>query len=607
MASETFTLIARLMRWASPWESPMLRLPHSTLVPIRRLIAGLFGTLPLIMMLMGGLPNVASALQMQNADLVSPVTGNVFPVIVVPANQNGGDTLADMGADDDGCRHSSGASEYDYYVATDPTSYFSALTAEWDEKSSPARFRSPLSADFKAWCDKQFNSDLQVDINHGYQLAIAIDRAKGLPPPERSTFQLGQGDISIEKKYHFAIACYAKRNAHPVALAKIALMGAWAIRSRLNLAIANPSLAGGYEEVNDKVVRHIKEGETFSLAKWLPIYRDIFENSSLTNEGYMVSGLVFFGMALRDGDLEACHSILAKLTERLKEAKDGEVMRGLVRERGHMLKEYLDFTDQASRYFMAAIASEEFPRQKLPVNMLVVAECLRREGDTASLKPESKNHDELLSRAMDWYVALAKMPETQPKWRDEFREQGRAPGPDAPYEVQLGWIADRHIAELTKLGMASPGSPVGVDKALLNAILFEGFGTLQYHNPEWKPLSGATQSDCIMLLNVIGKALIDFNFRTNLWPKELGELWERDFIHDRNYVNRFNCPVTGKPFAYVEPQADLSHLEVKTILLATSVPIEVPNIGPRYGAFLLNNTTVWSILPLKPGEVYKAP
>jgi len=122
----------------------MLRLPHSTLVPIRRLIAGLFGTLPLIMMLMGGLPNVASALQMQNADLVSPVTGNVFPVIVVPANQNGGDTLADMGADDDGCRHSSGASEYDYYVATDPTSYFSALTAEWDEKSSPARFR-PIS------------------------------------------------------------------------------------------------------------------------------------------------------------------------------------------------------------------------------------------------------------------------------------------------------------------------------------------------------------------------------------------------------------------------------------------------------------------------------
>ena len=89
-------------------------------------------------------------------------------------------------------------------------------------------------------------------------------------------------------------------------------------------------------------------------------------------------------------------------------------------------------------------------------------------------------------------------------------------------------------------------------------------------------MTGASKDDCTLLLNVIGKALLDFNYRTNPWPKELGELWERDFIKDRNYVNRFYCPVTGKPFAYVEPSEDLSHIALKTVLVATAVPSSSP-------------------------------
>jgi hypothetical protein len=530
------------------------------------------------------LPGRASALDMRDLTLISPITGISFRVVGVPGTQRGGDTLADMGADDDGCRHSSGASEYDYYIATDPSSYFSALTEEWDDRTG--RFRGTISPEFKEWVQREFNGDLQVDINHGFQLAIATNKAKGLPPPERSTFQLGQGDLAIEKRYRYALSCYAKRGARPAVLAKMALMGAWAIRSRVNLAIANQSLAGGYEEVNDKVVRQIKDGESFSLAKFLPIYQDIFENSRLSNEAYLVAGLVYFGMELREGDLGICQGILKKLTERLKEAKNGDVMRGLVRERQAKLKEYLFFLDQSARNFMEAIEGEEFTRQHLPETMLVVAECLRRGGE--------------VPRAMDWYLAVAKMAETQPKWRDEFRAQGKAPGPDAPYHVQLGWIADRHIAELTKAG---PVVHADVDKPLLNAVVFENLGSTEYQNPRWKPATGATQRDCAVLLDIIGKATLEFSFRENLWPKSLGELWERDFIHDRNYVNRFHCPVTGKPFLYQEPTGDLSHIPPKSVLIATPEPVPTAQ-GPRYAAYLANTTIVWSATPLKPGEIF---
>src|SRR5687768_12596251 len=95
-----------------------------------------------------------TALDMRNLDLVSPINGLRFPVVSVPPTQRGGETLADMGADDDGCRHSSGAAEYDYYIATDPRSYFSALIAEWDDRNGT--FRGQINNDMKAWVDKEF-------------------------------------------------------------------------------------------------------------------------------------------------------------------------------------------------------------------------------------------------------------------------------------------------------------------------------------------------------------------------------------------------------------------------------------------------------------------
>jgi len=561
----------------------------------KRLIAGIVRLRSLALLI--GVCASVSAMDMRNLDLVSPVNGHKFPVVSVPPTQHGGETLADMGADDDGCRHSSGAAEYDYYVATDPRSYFSALIAEWDEKSGA--FRGHLNNDVKAWVDKEFNSQLQVDLNKGFQTATVIAKARGVPPPDRRTFSLAQGDIPIERRYDYTYRCYAKRGARPAALAKVALMGAWALRCRANLPIAHQSLSGGYSEVNDKVTRKVKDGERFSLSKWLPVYRSIFDSESLTNEGYLVAGLTEFGMELRDGNLARSQDILVKLNERLKEAKDGEIMRGIVRARMTLQREYLSFIGRAATHFMEAIANEEFPRMKLPETMLVVAECLRRQAAIGQ-----PNGDVPAVRAMDWYLAIAKMPETQPKWRDEFRAQGRVPSADAPYEVQLGWIADRQIENLTKAGIVHPGTISGPDKALLTAIIFEGFGTGEYVNPAWKPLTGATQADCAMILDLVGKAVLDFTFRNDTWPTSLGQLWERDVIHDRNYVNRFYCPVTGKPFLYTVIQGSISTTSPSIVVVATSEPVPT-NQGPRYGVFLANATLTWSATPVKPGDSFK--
>jgi len=538
-----------------------------------------------------------AALDMRNLDLVSPINGQRFGVVSVPPTQRGGETLADMGADDDGCRHSSGAAEYEYYIATDPRSYFSALIAEWDEKNG--LFRGQVNNEVKAWVDKEFNGQLQVDINKAFQNAIAIAKARGVPPPDRRAFVLSQGDIPIERRYDYTYRCYARRGARPAALAKVALMGAWALRCRASLPIAHQSLSGGYAEVNDKVTRRVKDGERFSLAKWLPIYRAIFEDERLTNEGYLVAGLTTFGMEMRDGNYGKCQIILNKLTERMKEVKDGEVMRGIVRSRMTLQREYLVFVGRTATHFMEAINNEEFPRSKLPETMLVVAECLRRQAAIGQ-----PGGDAPAIRAMDWYLAIAKMPETQPKLREEARSQGRVPSADAPYEMQIGWIADRQVENLTKAGVVHPGSVSGPDKELLNAIVFDGLGTTEYISPTWKPATGATQADCALLLDLIGKAVLDFTFRNEHWPSSLGTLWEREVIHDRNYVNRFYCPVTGKPYLYQALTGNVTTTSPNTVLVVTSEPVPT-NQGPRYGVFLGNATLVWSAVPVKPGDVYK--
>jgi hypothetical protein len=122
-------------------------------------------------------------------------------------------------------------------------------------------------------------------------------------------------------------------------------------------------------------------------------------------------------------------------------------------------------------------------------------------------------------------------------------------------------------------------------------------------NPTWKPVTGATQADCARLLDLVGKATMDFAFRNSTWPKSLGELWSRDVIRDRNVVNRFCCPVTGKPFLYQEPPSGISTTSPKLVLVATAEPVPT-NQGPRFGVFLANATLVWSSRPVKPGEPY---
>ena len=563
---------------------------------------GFFTTRWSLTLVLGWACMASPAVEMRTFDAVSPINGYFFPVLYVPPTKIGNDVtkdagLADMGSDDDGCRHSSGATEYDYYIATDPRSYFSALVAEWDDKDG--RFRSPVTAEFRAWVDKEFNGDLKIDINKLFQNATSLAKQRGGAPPDRATFVIPQGSIPIERKYEYAYQCYEKRGARPAVLAKVALMGAWSLRCGANLSVAHPSLAGGYNEVNDKVARRVKDGEKFSIAKWLPIYRSIFEDERLTDEGYFIAGMTALGFELRDGNLAHWDKIIESLNERLKDVKDGEVMRGLIRNRMSMKRDYLKFLKRSVDKFIVAIASEEFPRIKLPETMLVVAESLRRQAAIGTPGGEVS-----AVRAMDWYLAISKMPETQPTLRAEMRAQGKAPSPDAPYAVQLGWVADRQIENLTKVGVVHPGTIAGYDKALLTAIVFDGLGTSEYLNPGWKPMVGGNQVDCATLLNQIGMAAMESAFRYETWPTSLGQMWELGVIHDRNYINRFYCPVTGKPFLYTQLPGNITTTAPATVILVTSEPVPT-NQGPRFGIFLANKSLAWSAQPVKPGEVYK--
>ncbi len=546
------------------------------------------------------------ALQTQNMDLISPITGQKFEVIGVPLEQkSGGADLADLGADDDGCRHTSGPNEYDYYVAVCPFSYFAALSAEWDARSG--RFREDLPTDMKDWVIKTFNTDWQLDHAKAYSLAQQALRMSGQQIPARKDFVMAQQAIAIEKKYKLALQCYEKRGARAVVLGKIALTGAWALRARMNLAIGNQALDGGYEEVNDLVNRQVKPGEAFVLAKWLPIYRKIFDDASLTNEGYFVAGMTYFGFVLRDGDLTVARQVLEDMGKRFsrEDKPTGELLRGLVRERTRMLDEYagspagkprntVGLLNIAAGNLIAAISTQEFPRVRLPPNLMAVAECLRR---------AAKDNREL-SRAYDWYLALAKMPETQPSLRDDIRAQGKAPGPEAPFHVSLGWLADTQMARLRAAGVEHGPDISGPDAKLLSAIVFEHFGSAEYIDVGWKPRTDGNQTDCALILNLVGQATMDFTFRGGAWPKSLDDLWEQDVLKDRNRVNRFHCPVSGERLNYVPLPGDVTTASPRTVIVATARPIPTAQ-GPRYGAYLANNQLVWSEAPLRAGSIAK--
>ncbi|MBN8526022.1 MAG: hypothetical protein J0M02_11860 [Planctomycetes bacterium] len=518
------------------------------------------------------------ALQLQDVELASPVTGERFNVVVIGGQPGAVGGESDMGTDIDGCRHSSGPCEYDYYVVVDPYSYFAALSSEWDMRTG--RFQAELPQPVVAWVRKEWGSEREIDLNHSFQYALQTARSTGRQPPDRKTFRIPQDAVSIDKRYRLALTAYERRGARHAVLAKIALTGAWALRVRAQVPVAHPSLAAGFEEVNGRISRQLKDGEAFDLDKWSKIYSGMVEKDGLTREGYTIAASTSFGFLLRQGELQKCRDLMTAAGERLGKDDKPDALRGLLRDRKRLFEEHNKLLQSAVSEFTAALGSEEIVRSRIPEVLLVVAESYRRLG--------------IYDRAGDWYLALSRLPETQPAARAALRFEGkmRALPADKPYHVQLGWIADEQREKVDRIAMAHSGELSGPDRGLLTAIINEGLGTAAYNAPGWKPMSGATQADSALVLDLVGKGVIEYAFRLGGWPKTLGELWETEVVKDRNRVNRFNCPATGKPLLYTVPPGDLSSIAPSTVLVATSTPVETVD-GPRFGAFCANTKLVW--------------
>ncbi len=533
-----------------------------------------------------------AAVQMQDVRLISPINGKPFSALVVPmtgaARIEDDTTLADMGADDDGCRHSSGINEYDYYIATCPYSYFSALTVEWDSRDARnGRFLGEISPEIKAWVDKEFNSDRQLERENAFKLADRQAKATGKLPPEHAGFVMSQQAIPLHRKYFNALKCYEKRGARSAVLAKIALTGSWALRVGFDQPISSDQLAGGIQEINDRIARHIQDGDSFDLKKWTEVYGRIFSKPEVkTNEAILIAGLVYHGFLVRAGEHRQANAVLDRLHARFEKISQGvELLKSLVRERRESYRRYRILTDLAATKFIEAIRQEEFSRPRLPEVLLVVAESLRR--------------SDRLADAAQWYLCLGQMPETQPKLRADIRAEGKAPSVEAPYHLQLGWIADQQLARLAELGVTVSDVPQGGYAPLLNAILFEGFGNPEFKNPAWKPIKDATQKECLMILSQVGKSVLEYKLRLGDWPSSLDDMWMRDLVRDRNLYNRFHCPVSGEELLYDRQSGEVKQ---RTALLCTPTAIATSQ-GPRYGAYLANDQVVWSEQPIKPGQV----
>ncbi len=530
------------------------------------------------------------AAQVQPRTLISPITNKPFDVNIIPfrakdfVNQ-ATNSPANMGIDADGCRHHSGFSEYDHYIVTCPYTYFTAVSVEWNERTG--RFTQPLDAKFKKWVrsGKGLHTDWINDRNQKYKTYQQIQRAKGEPVAPINEFVIPQDQIAIDKKYTFALRSYSQRNARSAFMAKVSLTAAWAIRVHLNRQLSDPDLEAGVKEVNAKIARHIDEGEAFNLDKWHKLYRNLFHNTSLSNEAYFISGSTLLGLELRKGSYAECGEVIEKMQKRFSKLEKGEKLRGITRERKRMLGTYRTFLDSAVVYFAKAIADEEIRRSQLPTTMIAVAEGLRR-----------TNH---IDQAIDWYLAVDNMDETEPALRKSIKEQGLAPAPHAPTLVHIGWLANKRVDELMKLSPGRERVIKGPESKLLNAIVNQKLGLAVHKNPNWEPVVGANVKELEIMLNELGKALIDYEFRLEMWPDNLGNLWDDGAIPDWNRFNRFRCPVTGAPFNYAKPKTKREKLPTKTVLIACSRPVETAK-GPRYLNYLANNSLVWTEKPLQP-------
>lgn len=538
----------------------------------------------------------AHGMSVEKRVLTCPITNRPFTADVIPV-RSGSDVYrgvleADMGTDADGARHTSGVSEYALFVVTSPWSYFSALSIEWDDNG---RFRGYLPPDFAEWVTSKngFNSELVTDRQHRFASARRAAQQAGDPnfPTQLQDWEMPQSMIPVEKRYRLAIASYEKRRFPASMIAKVALNGAWAVRVQMNRPIFHSRLTGGYEEVDDRLQRHVQPRETFNLDKWLGIYRDIFYNTRLSDAGFFVAGNTYLGLLLRVGDIENTREVEERLTDRYADKNtDGfDALRVLVRGQRSMLSQsYYPFLEQAAAYFKAGMANEEIPRPKLPEAVLAVAECHRRLGQYQA--------------AMAWYTCLSRMSETQPRVRSEIRAAEAVPSAQAPYLLMLGWRADEQIAALRQQEVAYHEDPIGPDAAVIRAIIHQGLGTEVFVNAQWQPARGGDRQASEHLLSQTGKAILDYHFRVGVWPESLDSMWVEGYVRDRNALNRFYCPVTGEKLRYLRaPDPAPSTM----VLVATAQAVPGPG-GPRWGAFLANNTVRWLEEPVLPGEVLAA-
>jgi hypothetical protein len=542
------------------------------------------------------------ATQLQDRELLSPIVNRPFEVKTVPFSaltfrHDGIAEPADMKTDDDGCRHNSGLSEYDYYLATDPHTYFTAVTVEWDDKSP--RFRNPLDNEFKNWVvsGDGLHSEWVLERNQIYRREQAFARRQGRELPTVDNWVIPQSAIPIEKRYQLALRCYAKRNARSAFMAKIALMGAWSLRVVLNRQILDNDLAAGISEVNDKVKRVAPSdsafdpetvGEDFDPELWRRVYQRVFDGGGLNPEALFVAGNSYLGLALRQGDLQEVERILDIMEKRFKgmEGPLGTKLRSLVNDRRATMKDYGEFMRQSVGHFIQALQDEEIARPQLPTHLMVIGETLRRAGR--------------YQEAYDWYLTLARMDETEKPLRDQIRANGGVPDLRAGPLVQLGWLADKYLVYLSKeKGVVAGDKPSGPHAGLCNAILFGHLGTPEFKNLAWKPATDGNLPDAQAQLDRIGKTLLEYNMRQGGWPERLADLWTAGVVPDWNALNRFHCPMTGRPYAYSVPTAEPGR---RVVLLSMSQAVPT-NQGPRFGAYLLDNTLVWTPEPLAPGSV----
>lgn len=545
------------------------------------------------------------AQQIQEAVLVSPIANKPFTVQLIPVmsgtRPNFANTApADMGTDTDGCRHTAGPSEYEYLVAVDPYTYFAAMTAEW--RQAPGRgkgiFRNPLTEEFKDWLLSKdgFHTEWVTDKDKFYDQAQRNAKRTGGAVPQISKWVIPQGMLPVEKKYRLAIECYKRRGVADHFLGKVALNAVWGVRVRLNKPIVDIRLKGGIEEVNSRLVRYIDDGESFNLDKFYDAYKRMYK-SGMGEEATFVAGMTYFGFALRKGDLQECLKILGEMTERFDDDTDmHKFLRGLIRTRRQVLKlEYVAFLDLTATHMVRALGNEEIPRGRIPETMLVIAESLRRLG----------HHQ----RAAGWYLALSQIEETKPRLREEIRASGpnKVPSVEAGYLVLLGWQAEEQYRLLAKR-LESEGVAIGElttqkDGHLLNAIVHEKLGTADYASPRWHPMTKRGAQAVRTVLKQTGLAILDYTKRADRWPQRLDDLWQSGLVPDRNRLNRFHCPETGKPLSYKAIGGPIETLPLGTVLVATTEKVKHAG-GEGYGLFLSSLQVVFSPTPVAAGSIY---